>query len=129
MGVDFYSCSRCNDVYADCGDYVTCEEDVGGCGRDWCSDGCAELDGYRQCSCKLGKDIDHQGYAEEECDYLKWNSTYCGDCENFIIASCNYCRNEDFEYEDILNYVLKEYANNRSIEEIVEEMRNNQQEE
>ena len=125
MGVDYYSCDRCKDTYCDCGYYVTCYEDAGGCGRSWCSDECAEKDGYRECSCKLGKDIDSQGYANEDCEYLERDSSYCGDCENFIEASCNYCRNEDFEEEDIIDYILKEYANNRSIDEIKEEMRLN----
>lgn len=32
MGVDFYNCCICNEIYAGCGDYGWCE----GCGRSWC---------------------------------------------------------------------------------------------
>lgn len=125
MSVDYYICNRCNEIYDDCRYFVTCDEDAGGCGRHWCSDECAEKDGYRKCSCKLGKDIDDQGYAEDECEHLNDKYDYCGDCENFIESSCKHCRNEDFEEEDIIDYILKEYTNNKSIDEIKEEMRLN----
>ena len=123
MGVDYYSCDRCSDTYCDGVHYVTCNEEAGGCERSWCGNECADKDGYRECSCKLGKDIDENGYADENCDCQSEGGDYCDDCENFIRASCNYCRNEDFEDEDIIDYILKEYANNRSINEIKEEMR------
>lgn len=32
MGVDFYNCDICNDIYADCGPCGSCE----GCGQSWC---------------------------------------------------------------------------------------------
>ena len=32
MGVDFYNCCVCNEIYSDCGEYGSCE----GCGRSWC---------------------------------------------------------------------------------------------
>lgn len=32
MGVEFYNCCICNDIYADCGEYGNCE----GCGQSWC---------------------------------------------------------------------------------------------
>lgn len=126
MGVDFYSCNKCGEVYADCGYYVTCEEDVGGCGRSWCSDKCANDDGYVECSCKLGKDLDdREAYCEDGCEKYKDKYDSCSsvDCEHFIEASCNHCRNEDFEYEDVVDYLLKEYADGRTIDDIKEEMK------
>ena len=56
MGVDFYSCSRCGETFPDCGDYVRCD-----CWMKWCSDECAEKDGFVpddeelsiECSCKF----------------------------------------------------------------------------
>lgn len=32
MGVDFYNCDICNEIYPDCGKYDTCES----CGISWC---------------------------------------------------------------------------------------------
>ncbi len=32
MGVDFYNCHNCNEIYADCGRYGSCE----GCEKSWC---------------------------------------------------------------------------------------------
>ena len=124
MGVDFYPCSRCGEVYCDCGDYTVCNEEAGGCGRDWCGDGCAESDGYIRCSCKLGKDIDVVGYAEEECENLPQNSTYCADaeCEHFVEASCSYCRNEIFTDEEVLWYALD--LLNKTKEDLITEMKN-----
>jgi len=126
MSVDYYSCDRCGDTYCDCGHYVTCEVDAGGCGRHWCSDKCANEDGYVECSCKLGKDLDdRQAYCEDGCDKYETEYDTCGsvDCEHLILASCNYCRNEDFEYEDVVDYILEEYVNGRTIDEIKEEMK------
>jgi hypothetical protein len=39
MGVDFYACDICGEVFADCGDYVSCE-----CGGRFCSNDCAHMD-------------------------------------------------------------------------------------
>lgn len=32
MGVDFYNCKMCNEIYSDCGDYGRCEN----CMQSWC---------------------------------------------------------------------------------------------
>lgn len=52
MGVDWYSCEKCGDTFPDCGDYVRCDS----CGRHWCSDECAEAEGYIR-----GDDEDEEG--------------------------------------------------------------------
>lgn len=91
MGVDWYSCKSCEDTFCDCGDYVSCE-----CGEHWCSDECAEADGYKRESCKLRYDVD-----DNECE----SSCYC--CENHIESSCKYCREEDFSDEVLLDYALQ----------------------
>ena len=114
MGVDFYPCSRCGKVYCDCGDYTTCNEDEGGCGRDWCSYECAEEDGYVRGHCKINNE-DCENYEENyDCFY--------GECEHYVKASCNYCRKETFEDDEILEYAL--CLLNKSKEDLVLEMRN-----
>ena len=104
MSVDFYPCSRCGEVYCDCGDYVTCSEDAGGCGRDWCSDECAEKDGYNTEYCKLDKEVEY-GYCQDECELS--DGGCCTKCKNYIGASCNYCRHEDYEDSELLEFALK----------------------
>lgn len=59
MGVDYYNCTECNQIYADCGDYKTC------C---WCRDGfCGYCDGVQEVLLKCNGDcIESTGYTEEE---------------------------------------------------------------
>lgn len=82
MGVDFKICKNCNDTFPDCGYYVYCE----GCGNKWCSDECAEADGYRV-------DVDNK----EE-----------------YSTSCNYCREEDFSDSELLRFALQLAETSRS---------------
>jgi len=58
-----------------CGYYVSCD-----CGRKWCSDECAEEDGW---------------INEEENE------------DSDVYRSCKYCREEDFEDSELLKYALK----------------------
>ena len=74
MGVDYEVCENCQDTFPDCGDYVMC-----GCGKRWCSDSCAEADGYER------------KYDEEE---------------NHEEMSCSYCRGEDVEDYKLLEAFL-----------------------
>ncbi|MGL4453721.1 MAG: hypothetical protein ACRCX8_06775 [Sarcina sp.] len=104
MGVDFYPCSYCGETYCDCGEYVTCNEEAGGCGRDWCGNECAGYDGHKDCSCKLERDIEDGAY-NYECEFA--NNYCCIDCENFTKASCNYCRGEEYEDGDLLEVAMK----------------------
>jgi|HubBroStandDraft_4_1064222.scaffolds.fasta_scaffold00029_31 hypothetical protein len=46
MGVDWYPCNYCGRTFPDCGDYVLCSGNDGNCGTEWCSDKCAEKEGY-----------------------------------------------------------------------------------
>lgn len=93
MGVDWLSCNNCGETFPDCGDFVSCE-----CGERWCCDECAEEDGYRKASCKLGYD-EYDNECEED---------YCSDsCEHYISQSCKYCREEDFEDYELLEFALK----------------------
>lgn len=91
MGVEFIACNYCGETFPDCGDFEYCE-----CGVEWCSLECAEEEGYRRSSCT-------SGYSEGECD-----REYCSsDCENYIGQSCKFCREEDFEDDELLGYLLE----------------------
>jgi hypothetical protein len=70
MGVEFLTCECCSKNFPDCGPHVSCE-----CGRDWCSDSCAQADGYRH-------------FINEE--------------ETYEEMDCNYCRGEDVDDSDLL---------------------------
>lgn len=39
MGIDFYTCSYCDETFPDCGRYFRCD-----CGRMFCSDECGKRD-------------------------------------------------------------------------------------
>lgn len=53
MGIDYLSCKYCGDAFPDVIDYISCS-----CGESWCSEECAEEDGFERKHCKLGKDTD-----------------------------------------------------------------------
>ena len=75
MSVDFFDCAICGEGVCMCGYYVSCD-----CGRKWCSDECAEEDGW---------------INEEENE------------DSDVYRSCKYCREEDFEDSELLKYALK----------------------
>lgn len=78
MGVDLIPCSVCGEAFPDCGDYVRCNDD---CFHRWCSDECAEKDGYV---------VDYDK-TDEYGAYVK---------------SCNFCRGEDCDDIVLLNFCL-----------------------
>lgn len=100
MGVDWYSCKSCEDIFPDCGDYVSCES----CGTRWCSYDCAHEDGYVERHCKLGIEIDSSSEKEDHPDCP--NIEYCSDCDNYVEDSCGYCNGDIVETEDLLEYAL-----------------------
>jgi len=77
MGVDWYGCIKCGETFPDCGDYVSCD-----CGNMWCSDECAEADGFQRPD---EDEIEEDPYAE---------------------SSCKFCREEDVEDEVLLKHCL-----------------------
>lgn len=112
MGVDFMVCNNCGETFPDCGDYVYCD----GCGTRWCSDDCAEEEGYdfAEESCGLYGDISDVNKDSIQCQY-KFENGYCGyRCEHKIIATCGYCRSEIFEDSQILNKALELLGKKRS---------------
>lgn len=94
MSVDWFVCRCCGDTFPDCGECVFCD-----CGEHWCSDKCANTDGYQEEGCKLGYEVEY-GKPIEGC-----KKQCCNSCENYIERSCKYCRKEDFS-----DYVLLKYA-------------------
>lgn len=106
MGVDWLSCNNCGHNFPDCGDYVSCE-----CGEHWCSEECAEKDGFQRDECKLEYEV-IDGYEQnEECK--KGHNGGCDTCENYIKGGCKYCREEDFEDEVLLDYALQKLGLSR----------------
>lgn len=99
MGVEFFPCDYCGESICDCGSYERC-----GCGRRWCDLKCAEKDGYREV----------EG-VEPEC----WD----GYREAW---TCSYCRREQAEDSELLNYLLRQY--NLTRDQVLEGWRNEQQE-
>ena len=91
MSVDWYGCKKCGETFPDCGDYTSCE-----CGEMWCSDECAEKDGFKRESCKLEYDMDDNDCEES-----------CYNCDNKIESSCKYCREEDFDDSILFKFALK----------------------
>jgi len=92
MSVDFFDCVVCGESVCECGDFERCE-----CGRKWCSFECAEEDGFKEISCKSGYE------NSDECG----SGLKCCECEMQVEKSCKYCRGEDFEDSELLEYALK----------------------
>lgn len=82
MGIDFLVCSECETGFPDVSDYEFCD-----CGRDWCSEDCAEKNGLLK-----PEILDEDGEFE---DY---------DYDNF---TCQFCRGEKFDDDVLLNFILK----------------------
>lgn len=101
MGVDFYACHYCGDTFPDCGEYVSC-----GCGMNWCSEECAEEEGYVPEHCKK---YNVYGYDDLENERGIKNCNYdnCDECSEYVQESCNYCRNEDYEDSELLDKALE----------------------
>lgn len=98
MSVNYYVCKNCGNTFCDCGDYVSCE-----CGESWCSDSCAEEDGFVR--------KDYECDCEDDCN-----------CEEEYeeTSSCGYCRCEKFDEFQIIQYLLAKY--NISEDDIIQEM-------
>lgn len=92
MGVDFLICTHCNDTFCDCGPYIRCYN----CWRKWCSDECAEADGYKKEEATEEDDED----ADEP------------------LTSCKFCRGETVDDKTLLAFLLKH--NNFTKEEAIQ---------
>lgn len=102
MSVDYYTCHKCEETFCDCGEYVSCE-----CGNVWCSEECAEEDGFIAEHCKKHDVYGWSDMNDERkirgCDY-----SYCSDsCPEYVRDSCKYCREEDYEDRFLLKKALE----------------------
>jgi hypothetical protein len=86
VGVDWYPCNSCGETFPDAGYYVSCE-----CGENWCSDDCAEGEGYRK----------------EEDGFTPIGSKWSQD------TSCNYCRCENHTDATLLQFCLDQLGKSR----------------
>lgn len=88
MGVDFFSCDGCGESICDCGSYIKCRK----CEHRWCDLTCAIKNG----GYKYNDDEDDDDYDD---DYEE--------------QSCKFCRKEEAEDSDLLNFLIKKYKLNR----------------
>lgn len=118
MSIEYLICERCEKTFADCSGYTVCES----CNTHWCSDECAEEDGYVREHCKLHLDLDDRDLMEE---YREGHCNYddCCDCPHYESASCKYCRKEDYDDSLLLNYCMELLSVTR--EELIEKYNNN----
>ena len=83
MGVDFYPCALCREVFCDAGEYYSCEE----CGSRFCSYECA-----------APKPINEEGLEEDDENY------------NEDVKSCILCRKEEVTNDDLLSFLLQHFS-------------------
>lgn len=111
MGVDWLACDNCGETFPDRGEFVMCGDD---CNKVWCSDECAEEDGFTYAKCKLGLELSSEGFLED--DYSKcpradnrsddeWID--CDGCGNYTPTSCKYCRHEEYEDSELLDKAME----------------------
>lgn len=81
MGVDFYTCAKCERNFPDCGNYYSCEE----CSNVFCSDKCANPEPFYD-------PLDEDGGGEEIERY-----------------TCCICRKEDANDYILLNALLRHF--------------------
>jgi len=94
MSVDFFDCVVCGESVCECGDFESCE-----CGRKWCSLECAVTDGFKEESCDKGYD---KSDSDNDCE----SELSCWECEHEQVRSCKFCREEDFEDGELLQFCL-----------------------
>lgn len=106
MSIDYLSCEHCGESFPDCNSYVS----YSNCGITWCSDECADADGYEESHCKLYVETD-EGYVNENSDGFEDcihkndlidGEFECCNCENWMEESCKYCRHEDYDDHTLL---------------------------
>ena len=101
MSIDYYTCStkNCGNTFADCGDYISCN-----CQAHWCSDKCAEKDGYKVIDCEK---FDEYPPSDEQWEQICSNCDKSCDCENGELKTCNFCRGEDIPDNEIVDKIIK----------------------
>ncbi len=132
MGVDFYNCAECTEIYADCGDYTTCDV----CGRGFCS-ACEDVTTEFELECEgVGDCVESMGWVdpdvvrEEDVDGV---CTCCDVVKNFrknqihheTYRVCEKCLTVKDPYDvgdtHIISYLLK--LTQKSRNEVVEDIK------
>lgn len=91
MGVDFYVCAGCKDTYPDCSSRcVSCDEDLGGCGKSFCGPDCAKL----------------QNWDKEPLPTYKERRDLSQEVLEALWCSCVHCRGELLDSDNLLEYAL-----------------------
>lgn len=105
MGVDFYNCSKCDEIFDDCGHkYNSCEA----CGERicfWCQ---VDLEMRTQADYFGGATQPLGNYWEQD---GKWNT----------LIKCPYCDGTIVTDEEVLNYLLTKLNTNR--EDVIAEIK------
>lgn len=115
MGVDYYSCHNCEETFPDCGYYVTCQS----CFTHWCSEECAAEEGYVEEHCSK-----HNIFNRDDMEHFRENNCEhddCVECEHYEPDSCKYCRNEDYEDNELLDKALE--LLNMTREDLIQKMK------
>jgi len=114
MGVDFYNCDHCGEIYDDCGGfYNTCKE----CGTRICFYCQVKLGMRKDARYVQGTELLGNYWTEQECFGRGGvKSTYHN------LTSCPYCKKEQVSNDDILEYLLKKH--NLDKEVIIQEIKN-----
>ena len=114
MGVDFYSCDECDEIYDDCGGtYDNCEE-WGKMICFWCQ---ADM-GMRTAATYWSKGAKPIG------DYWtdgSWTDDKGAYHEYYNLTSCPHCKNEIIDDERVLEYLLNKYELTK--EKVIEEIK------
>lgn len=87
MGVDFYICHYCQETFPDCGSYTHC----GNCYNHWCSDECAEKEGWI-----LPEDSDD--YEDSTCSFCRREAVEDYELLEYIIDNTNFSKEEWTQY-------------------------------
>lgn len=107
MAIDYYTCKHCGETFPDVNDYVSCD-----CGEHWCSMECAIEDGYIDEHCLIYANLDYRDTMEDyrnKHDVCYGMYDNCEECPHYAPASCKYCRGEDFDEHELLEYVYRRY--------------------
>jgi len=110
MGIDYYSCDHCGDSFPGVRHHVWCD-----CGMVWCSDECADADGYNSIICKRGFDIQDGIHPEthEECYKYTCEDDCESECEDSPESNCKYCRKEDYSDTELLRFAMQYFQIDR----------------
>lgn len=101
MGVDYYSCENCGEIYNDCGDYYNCGE---------CWTGFCNRCGEKELIEKYGV----WDYESENAEDFNLDGELLG--EEGCLKSCPICSGDRIEESELLTHILQKYNLNKELE-------------